>query len=301
LRISGFSFARNTAALGYPFTEAIRSVLPVCDEFVIAVGRGDEGDGTREQIAAIADPKIRIIDTVWDDVGRLRGRIYSQQTNIALAQCSGDWCFYIQLDEVVHEKYLPAIRSRCEGLLDDREVEGLLFSYKHFCGDYDHYLVDHHWYPREIRIIRNGIGIESIVDAQSFRRNGKKLKVVLAGAEIFHYGCVRHPALMQRRNINTTQIYHGEKEASGLFRDKPSMADFGPLGRLPLFRGTYPQVMRERIAKMDWKDLLNYGRSSDVPGHKGPLKYRILTFLEQKLFGGRQIGGYKNYVLLKRK
>jgi hypothetical protein len=298
MRISGFSFARNTVKLGYPFIEAIRSILPACDEFVIAVGTGDADDRTRETIAAIADPKIKIIDTVWSDVERLRGSIYSQQTNLALAQCRGDWCWYIQMDEVVHEKYLPIVRQRCEEMLADRRVEGLLFKYKHFIGDYDHYSVAHNWYQREIRVVRNKIGVESIGDAQSFRIAGRKLRVALARADVFHYGYVRPPRLMQKRNFAIETTYHGRAEAEAMFKERAEVYDFGSLEKLSVYTETYPLVMRERIAAMDWRDQLQYSGPSKGP--RDPLKNRILTFLEQKLFGGRRLGGYRNYVVIRK-
>ena len=96
------------------------------------------------------------------------------QTNIAIEQCSGDWCFYLQADEVVHEKYLPVIKDRCRELLNDQEVEGLVFDYRHFWGDYDHYQLSHGWYKREIRIIRNNIGINSYRSAQGLEEMAKK-------------------------------------------------------------------------------------------------------------------------------
>ena len=102
MTISGFSFARNAYKLGYPIVESILSVLPICDEFVIAIGKGDEDDNTRDMVIAIGSPKIKIIDTEWTDREHLKNLIYSQQTNIALRECSGDWCFYIQADEVLH-------------------------------------------------------------------------------------------------------------------------------------------------------------------------------------------------------
>jgi len=67
MKISGFSFVRNGIKLYYPVVESIKSILPIVDEFVIAVGKGDDDDTTREQIAAIGDPKIKIIDTVWEE------------------------------------------------------------------------------------------------------------------------------------------------------------------------------------------------------------------------------------------
>jgi hypothetical protein len=169
MKISGFSFVRNGEKLYYPTAEAIKSILPICDEFVIAIGKGDEDDHSRELVAAINDPKIRIIDTVWEEKYCHRGMINSYQTDVAMKACTGDWLFYVQADEVVHEKYLPAIKARCEELLKDTEVEGVLFNYKHFWGDYGHYHGGHGWYPWEIRIVRNLPQIHSYQSAQSFR------------------------------------------------------------------------------------------------------------------------------------
>jgi hypothetical protein len=299
MKISGFSFARNADRLGYPVAESIRSILPVCDEFVIAIGKGDKGDRTRQLVAAVGSPKVRIIDTEWPENNTLGSGIYARQTNIALDACTGDWCFYIQADEAVHEQYLDTIRKRCKELLAVTTVEGLLFSYRHFWGDYQHLQDGHKWYPREIRIVRNGIGARSIGDAQSFRRNGKKLTVALANAEVFHYGYVRDPRLMRRRNIAVETIYAGAGPVKKRPEEKSDVYDFGPLNRRTIFSGTHPAVMQERIRSMDWGGLLQAGGKPTTIHHHDRFKSRFLTFLEKTFFGGRQIGGYKNYVLKK--
>jgi len=107
MKISGFSYVRNGFEYGYPFIEAIQSVLPVCDEFVIAVG--DSTDGTREAIAKLDPQKIKIIDTKWDMQLREGGKVFAQQANIALDNITGDWAFHIQADEVIHENDLQKI------------------------------------------------------------------------------------------------------------------------------------------------------------------------------------------------
>jgi hypothetical protein len=297
VKISGFSFARNADTLGYPVAESIRSILPICDEFVIAVGKGDSGDHTRDIIEQIGSPKIKIIDTQWVDRETLKGGIYSQQTNIALSQCTGDWCFYIQADEVLHEQFLPDVRTRCEQLIGDTRVEGLLFAYRHFWGDYQHYQDSHGWYPFEIRIVRNRIGAESIGDAQSFRRSNEKLRVASANATIFHYGYVRHPGLMQRRIKESETTYRGSEAVARLFEKAPDVFDFGPLDALPFFTGTHPAVLENRMSAMNWANLLRHSGPKLRPGPS--LKHRILTKIEKSLFGGKQIGGYKNYALMK--
>lgn len=57
MRVSGFTFCRNTVKYDYSLEEAIRSILPRVDEFVVNVGNCD--DGTLELVERIGDPKIR--------------------------------------------------------------------------------------------------------------------------------------------------------------------------------------------------------------------------------------------------
>lgn len=285
MKISGFSFARNAVKFYYPIEQSIRSILPICDEFVIAIGKGDEDDTTREVVEGIRDPKIRIIDTEWTDMDTLKGKIHAQQTNIALKECSGDWCFYVQADEVVHEDDLPVIRARCEELFYDRMVEGLLFDYLHFWGDYDHYHTGHGWYRNEIRIIRNRLGLKSWNTAQSFRRQDDgKFQVARANARIFHYGWVRPPHLMQNKRKSFSATHHGKNAVAAMFRGASAEFDYGPLSRLAVYEGTHPAVMKELLAGIDWKDKL---RGTDPPGivrelHKDEqLKYRVISAIER--------------------
>lgn len=299
--ISGFSFARNADTLGYPIAESIRSILPVCDEFVIAIGKGSENDRTREIVEQINDSKIKIIDTEWKNLESVRSLIYSQQTNIALSHCCNPWCFYIQCDEIVHEKYLSHIKDTCNKYLNVKEVEGFLFKYKHFWGDYDHYVVNHKWYAREIRLIRNNIGIQSVGDAQSFKKGDKKVQVVPVEAEIFHYGYVRHPRLMQSRTRAITVNYWGVKKTEEMFADKSDNFDYGPLNKFHLYKDRYPEVLKQRIASMDWKHLLQYsGKSHTVHDHD-KFKNRFLTFVEKFFFGGvgMQPWGHKPFKIIK--
>ncbi|MBK8562897.1 MAG: hypothetical protein IPN76_06000 [Saprospiraceae bacterium] len=317
MKISGFTMVKNATLLYYPIRQSIMSILPLVSEFVVALGEGSSGDRTEEEILAIGSPKIRIIRTVWDIEKYPNGTENAHQTDIAKSHCSGDWLFYLQADEIVHEQYLSIIQQRCEALLNDPEVEGLLFDYIHFWGDYWHHQVSHGWYKREIRIIRNRPDIHSWESAQSFRRipgfDGKnyrqqvgtyKLKVAKAHAQVFHYGWVRPPHLMQSKKKALDTIHKGVERVEGLYRNRPGYYDYGPLGRAAKFKDSHPAVMQEWIAQFDWKDQLKLLVKRTVPctdSHKHDLpKYRLLTFLEQNLFGGKEIGGFGNYVLLNR-
>lgn len=282
MKISGFSFCRNGQKLYYPVAESIRSILPICDEFVIAIGKGDAEDHTREIVESIGDPRIRIIDTEWTDRERLMGWVHSQQTNVALRECTGDWCFYVQSDEVVHEKDLPVIRNRCEQLQDDPRVEGLLFRYLHFWGDYDHVHRNHAWYPREIRMVRNHIGIESFRSAQSFRRKGEKLRVAAVDADIYHYGWVRPPHLMKAKEVELATTHHGRGKALEKCGDA-ALFNYGSLAGIPHFTDSHPDVMRDWISRFDWADQLQQTGRSLVKHRHDALKYRIMSWVEQHL------------------
>ena len=315
MTISGFTFARNSQKYYFPVRESILSILPIVDEFVVALGGSDADDRTREEIDSINSPKIRIIETKWDTTTFPNNIVYAQQTDLAKSECKGDWLFYLQNDEVVHEQDHKRIVSACENYLDDQEIEGLLFEYLHFWGDYDHYHQAHNWYPREIRIIRNDPAIHSWKDAQSFRRfssfggtyydyqkkkDSAKLAVARIHARIFHYGWVRPPKIMtgKARMGNPTLA---QKDRLGKRKPIPDVFDYGPLDRLAIYGETHPEVMKERIGKLSWQDQLQYSgkRNTNRPLYKHErFKYRFLSWLEYKFLGGRQIGGFKNYKIV---
>ena len=307
---------KNATLLYYPIRQSIESILPLVDEFVVALGDCDATDRTEKEILAIGSAKIRIVRTVWDIEKYPNGTENAHQTDIAKSHCTGDWLFYLQADEVVHEQYLPTIRQYCEAHLNDAEAEGLLFGYLHFWGDYWHHQEAHGWYKNEIRIIRNLPDVHSWESAQSFRRipnfDGQnyrqqagtfKLKVVKVPAFIYHYGWARPPQLMQRKKKSLDTIHKGEERVAELYRHRPTEFDYGPLGRAAKFAGTHPAVMMDWMEKFDWKGQLNYSPRELNPHrerHKhDSLRVRLLTFLEQKLLGGREIGGFRNYELLK--
>ena len=308
---------KNAGKLYYPMKQTVLSILPIVDEFVIALGDSDPDDNTREEILGIQSDKIRIIDTVWDIEKYPRGMEHAHQTDIAKRHCTGDWLFYLQSDEVVHEKDLPEIQQKCRDYLDDTRVEGFLFNYLHFWGDYKHYQNSHCWYKKEIRIIRNDPSIHSWESAQSFRRipdfngidyrqhdNTYKLRVAGLDAHIYHYGWVRPPDFMASKIKVFTANHRGRGKVAEMIRNEQfnDIFDYGPLRRVPVFKGTHPAVMAEWIAKFNWQDQL---RSGGKISHNRPiskhdkLKYRIVSFIEKWLLFGRRLGEFKNYILVK--
>jgi glycosyltransferase involved in cell wall biosynthesis len=192
MKIAGFTFIRNAVQNDYPIVEAITSILPICDEFVVAVGNST--DGTLELIQSIPSDKIRIIETVWDESAREGGRVFALETDKAYQAISSDtdWAFYIQGDECVHEDDLPKIVAAMHTHADNPAVEGLLFHYKHFYGSYDYVAVSRRWYRREIRVVKFDPAVHSYKDAQGFRKAGKKIHAKLIDASIYHYLSLIH-------------------------------------------------------------------------------------------------------------
>ncbi len=215
MKVAGFTFVRNAIKYDYPIVEAITSILPLCDEVVVAVGQSE--DDTLGLIKSIGSPKIKIIETIWDDSLRSGGKVLAVETNKALAAVASDadWCFYIQGDEVVHEQYLPVIKKAMQENLDKPSVEGLLFHYTHFYGSYQYVGNAHRWYRREIRVIRNTGKVRSYKDAQGFRTiDNQKLKVKLIDAYIYHYGWVKPPEVQKQKMKGSLNFWGDEHDVA---------------------------------------------------------------------------------------
>ena len=285
MKISGFTFIRNAQKFDYPIVEAITSILPLCDEMIVCVG--NSADDTLAMIEQIPTDKIKVIHSVWDDSLREGGRVLAIETDKAFdaVAADSDWAFYIQGDEVVHEKYLPVIREAMEKYKDDKDVEGLLFNYLHFYGNY-HYIGDsREWYGREIRVIKNNKNVRSYRDAQGFRKFNKKLHVKPIDAAIYHYGWVKNPYLMNAKQSNFQSLY---SEKITLKADE--LYDYSSVKSLTLFNGTHPQVMQSRINKQDWDFQF------DIKKKNFSFKDRLLYFIEKKT--GKRLFDYKNYRII---
>jgi glycosyltransferase involved in cell wall biosynthesis len=255
VRVSGFTFCRNAVKYDYPLAEAIRSILPRVDEFVVNVGDCD--DGTVEEVERLGDPKVRILRSVWDERLCRDGHIYAEQTNLALAACTGDWAFYVQADEVLHEADLPAIWAAMERSLAEPEVLGLMFRFLHFEGDY--WSVNPWRYKREIRIVRGGGRVRSHGDAVGFQSVGDGLDLKggpegrwrWSGGRIFHYGWVKAPAVMTQKKREQIGHYHAPgvvPEAEASFWEREAY-DYPLYEALKEFRGSHPAVMAERVGR----------------------------------------------------
>lgn len=298
MKISGFSYIRNGIQVDYPFLEAIQSVLPICDEFVIAVG--DSSDGTKEAIQNLKSEKIKIIDTVWDLSKRTGGVIFAEQSNIALDGVTGDWVVHIQADEAIHENDINLLKEEIIKYDKDPRVEGLLMPYYHFWGDYNHIWTSRKVHRYEIRAFRNINGIRSYKDSQGFRKysspenyangeKGEKLKVKMSKVPVFHYKRVRAPREMKKKMVLFKSFYFDDKWIEN-FKKSGEEYDYESYDKLDVFNGSHPKVMQERISKIDWS--FNYDKKKSNMN----FRHKVLHFIED--ITGYRLFEYKNYRLI---
>ncbi|HOW35781.1 MAG TPA: glycosyltransferase [Candidatus Omnitrophota bacterium] len=241
MKVSGFTIVRNAVKYNYPVVESIKSILPICDEFIVNVG--DSEDETLSLIRSLNSPKVRMIQRRWD-MSR-RPEVLSIETNQALKECKGDWAFYLQSDEMIHEDDLPKLKKCMTRYWQDASVDALRFRWLHFYGSFWRYRIDAGWYQKQDRIIRNNGKIESCGDAFSFRRvDGKPLRSKASGCFLYHYGWVQPGEVMRQRRRNAESIGFVKLDA----QEKEESYSFGDLNRFPAYFGSHPKVMKEYIA-----------------------------------------------------
>jgi hypothetical protein len=274
MKIAGFTIIKNAVVNDFPIVEAIQSILPVVDEMIVLIG--DSSDETIALIESIGDPKIKIHHSVWDKHLRKGGSVLAVETNKALQLIddSFTWAFYIQGDEVVHEKYHAAIQAACNEYKDDLAVQGLLFRYKHFFGTYDYVGDSRKWYAHETRIIRNNKSISAYKDAQGFRIGNSKLPVAAIDASIYHYGWVKSPEQMRKKQKESATFWNDDTKMQEI-NSSPDYYDFSGFDSLEKFTGTHPSVMAERIRQKNWVIDL------DISKKNFSFKNRVLYYFEK--------------------
>ena len=291
MKVSGFTFIRNAIKLDYPIVEAIQSILPICDEVVVAVGNSE--DSTLELIQSIDPVRIRIIETIWDDNLRENGAVLALETNKAFQaiDSESDWAFYIQGDEVIHERYLETIRNAMIYYQNRNDIDGLLFNYLHFYGSYDYVGASSKWYREEIRVIKNNKSIYSFNDAQGFRKGeNQKLNVAKIQAYVYHYGWVKEPKAMQQKQESFNRLWHDDQWINENVSKSISFEYEEHVSQLSIFQDTHPKVMRNRINNKNWK--FDY----DISRNKRSIKDQFKDFL-------LKIGinaSYQNYRLIEK-
>lgn len=291
MKISGFTFIRNGNALGYPFVPSIRSLLPLVDEMIVNVPRST--DGTLESVQAIGDKKIRIIESAWDDNERIGDPIMRRHTDLALEQCTGDWCIYIQGDEVLHEQSVPAMRAAMARELNNPLVQGLLVDYTNFYGSFWTEVYSFGWYYKEVRVVRRDPKIRASGGAQGFRTTAnEKLRVKNSGGRYFHYGHALEPSRQRLKVKNLNEIYGNEPAANYAASRPPQFYEDDE--KVKPFTGTHPAVMKEIVEKATW----TYHSRNPLIRFSHDYFWNDIALLIKQCTG-ITLGVHKNYRLIK--
>jgi glycosyltransferase involved in cell wall biosynthesis len=250
LRVSGFTFVRNAARLDFPVVECIRSVLPLVDEFVVAVG--DSDDATESVIRSIGDERIVVVPTRWNPNLRSGGYVLAQQTNTALFNCTGLWAIHIQADEAIHEKDHAFLRSLMEKYADDDRVESLALHRTNFVGDYR--TVSQPSTDICVRVVKPHRFVLSRGDAAGFtvhprfKEKGRRITTVDTGVMLYHYSDVRSWAAIAAKAQSRVELWQAPNHASEEVSLQAYYASTYTRRFLSRFDGPHPSPMRERIA-----------------------------------------------------
>ena len=290
MKVSGFTFLRNASILGYPYVESLKSLLAVCDEVVVALGNSD--DDTLAQVQAINDPRIKIIQTTWNENMQDRGYTYAQQKMIAQFNCTGDWAFYLEGDEIIHEQDYATIRMAMEKHLNDPAVEALVFDYYHFYGSPSSVASSPRWYRRAPRIIRNTLrtwapdGLFWLVMHQN--KHGRYPNAALAGCHLYHYGHVRSVAKMNEKQ-KRVERYWGKTPTEFL-----GYGNIDPHSIIP-FGASHPAIAQHWLADAAEQTFIPNPEYQLTTRDK---KHRLLLGLEN-LLGGKDFTK-KHYKLIRK-
>ena len=101
--ISGYTTTRNCISQKYPFKQCIESLLGFCDQVVVVDGGSTDGTWEALEELSVADDRIIIAQNRrdWDHP---RFAVFDGlQKAYARSLCTGEWCWQMDSDEVVHE------------------------------------------------------------------------------------------------------------------------------------------------------------------------------------------------------
>jgi len=201
-----------------------------------------------------------------------RGYVYGQQKMIAQFNCTGDWLFYVEGDEVYHEHDLKKIYKSMESHLDDANVEALVFDFYHFYGNAMSYLDSPGWYRSEARIIKSSIRSYApdglfwlVLDSNKKGRYPRAKKI---GAYCYHYGWVRSEDQMNLKSQKVQQ-YWG---------NLPVMIDYSQIDQsiIKEFFGSHPKIISSWLPK----SLKVFNADPEYKISSKQKKHRIVIKLE---------------------
>jgi glycosyltransferase involved in cell wall biosynthesis len=266
MKTSAFTIIKNAIKYDYPVVESIKSLEPFVDEYVVNIG--DSDDETEKLIRENFEnnPKFILFNSVWEPKEQGMA-FFRNQTNLALEKCTGDWVFYLQADECVHEEQMERFGDEIF-LAEEEGKKAMMFEFLHFEKNYSKlkktYSEGFDAYEREIRAFKNDGNVFSHGDAMGFAYKDKQKdiksvpeRLYLSRSNIFHYGYVKDPKTMLEKKLYLKEFYYNDatftedqkKIEEGKIRSKGGLYKYSR--QLNDFTGTHPSSMMGKISSFN--------------------------------------------------
>jgi glycosyltransferase involved in cell wall biosynthesis len=182
--LSGYTTTKNVISSDYPWEASIQSLLDFCDEVVVVDGGSNDGTWESLESWAAREKKLRIYQFKrdWD---HYRFAIFDgQQKAVARSLCTGDWCWQMDIDEVVHENDYEKVKKLARQI--PKSVKLVCLPVIDYWGKNDKVRVDVN--PWKWRLSRNDTHITHDIPAQHRRydENGNVFSLGSDGCDYVH-------------------------------------------------------------------------------------------------------------------
>lgn len=248
--ISAHMIAQNLIKYHFPFEEAFRAVIPICDQFVFCEGFSE--DDTYQRLLALQQEypdKVEIFRKEWLTPDYM---VFSEMTNACIERCHCDWHWQIQADEIYHESQL----SRIQKLTERNDIEFYVFGFLHF------------WSNSFDKVLKPGTGhgesrirfakrdtypdMRSRKDAYTLgtftkKGDGFRGKDVSDEIQIYHYSYTRRPDREKEKACYQLNKWHNMKDERYWGEKKLVYSELHPDSDCLPWTDSHPAVMANWI------------------------------------------------------
>lgn len=112
--ISGYTTTYNCVSQNYPFVESIMSMIDCLDEVVVVDGGSTDGTLSILNELAKDHPKLHVIENRRDWSHKRSAVFDGDQKAVARSHCTGDLCWQMDVDEIIHQNDYSKIRELLE-------------------------------------------------------------------------------------------------------------------------------------------------------------------------------------------
>lgn len=255
IRLSGFMALKNGVSLGYPFVEAILSLLPACDEFVVSEGYSeDDTYAWLERLRQRHPSKIRLHRRRWPE-GMTGGEAIGKVQTAARKLCRGHWAYLLQADEIMPPENTSYLRDVCrarglgERIVGRRRFGSYRVDFVHVLDNFQR-IDPSPGYRWAIRLVRNRPFVHSGGDGWQMQGLGCSLIGTAAlPRPVVHVG-YNFPVNTWRKHINHASLYPDHELYQERARSAQEHLARHAEGSLPLLPSASPLDLPPLIAPL---------------------------------------------------